>query len=413
MKKRNWQNSIIAELINKYPKRTPKCRHFLHCGGCSLQDFNYTDQLSVKKDKVIQLFNEIKNEKLKINNIKIFGDCEYSYRTRMDFVVGEKGIGLRKSRRFDEIEYLQECYILNNEVLNFCQRVFEEGIKLGLVPYDLRTHEGNWRYVSVRVNEKNEVMLVLVTKSGVEKEISNLKSQILKIQCKNQKFEIKSIYQVMNDGKGDTNFGETKKIWGDEFLEFKIDDFKFDIGPNTFFQNNVSLVNKLVEKMVDYVDKDDRVLDLYCGVGTLSLPMAKKCKAVFGVELMKESIELAKKNALNDGIRNAEFVAEDVENFVVAGLVPAKSHGRPLRSPVRMEEYNVLMVDPPRKGLEKVAEKLLDYNFEKIIYMSCNPLTLVKDLQILIKKWEIEEVTLWDLYPQTPHVEVLVKLNQT
>ncbi len=420
MKKRRWQGQMTAELLKNYSKREPMCRHFLTCGGCSFQDFEYKDQLEVKAKKVGELFDGCGICHTEILHWRdsapsIFGGefKEWGYRTRMDLVVGKAGIGLRKKRRFDEIEFLQECWLIDNNVLQFLKEVYQKGIEVGLIPYDLVTHEGEWRYLSVRINEKNELMLIFVTKRGVENKISKLKTQISKSQLTTQNFSVKSIYHVVNDGLGDSNFGEIKKYWGEEYLQYSICNIQYAIGPNTFFQNNIPLVNKLVDKIVDNVDEDDRVLDLYCGVGTLSLPVAKKCREVLGVELMEESIGLARKNAVNNNIDNVEFEAKSVEDIFDGNSKFKAQNSKPQLKTQKpnLNEYNVLMLDPPRKGLEKVAGKLLEYDFDKIVYMSCNPLSLVKDLQVLVRKWQIEEVSLWDLYPQTPHVEVLVLLR--
>lgn len=389
---------MIAELLNNYGKIEPRCRHFLDCGGCSLQDFSYADQLEVKRKKIEQLL--MSDVKCEMTNIEIFGRQEFGYRTRMDYVVSRDGFGLRRKRRFDEVVDLQECWLIDNEVFQFMRGIYQSGIELGLEPYDLKTHEGNWRYLSLRINEKNELMLILVTKSGVEGKISNLKSQILESQLKTQKPLVKSVYHVINDGLADTNFGEIHEYWGDEYLLMKLAELDFQIGPNTFFQNNLGLVNDLIGKLVGYIDHKDRVLDLYCGVGTLSLPVAKKCEKVLGVELMGESIELAKDNAKLNDIENVKFEVGDVEKVI---------ENEELR--IENGEFNVLLLDPPRKGLEKSAEVLAEYDFEKIIYMSCNPLSLAKDLEVLKKRYDVEEITLWDLYPQTPHVEVLVSLK--
>jgi len=389
---------MIAELLNNYEKIDPRCRHFLDCGGCSLQDFPYADQLAVKKEKVMEL---LKGAGLVCPGIEIYGKDEFGYRTRMDYVISPDGFGLRRKRRFDEVVDLQECHLIDNKVWLFLRSIYNEGLELGLVPYDLKIHEGEWRYLSVRVNEKNELMLISVTKRGVEKEISNLKSQISKLQPKTQKPLIKSIYHIVNDGLADVNFGEIEKYWGDEYLTMGVAGLNFQIGPNTFFQNNLALLDDLVESLLGYIDKHDWVLDLYCGVGTLSLPVAQKCRNVLGVELLEESIELAEKNACLNNIENAEFVAQDVDEFLVNQ-----------KSKVKSQNFNTLLLDPPRKGLEKSAEILLEYDFEKVIYMSCNPLSLARDLVVLSEKYEIEEFSLWDLYPQTPHVECLVNMKR-
>ncbi|MFZ5392078.1 MAG: 23S rRNA (uracil(1939)-C(5))-methyltransferase RlmD [Patescibacteria group bacterium] len=442
MKKRRWQNQFIAELLNNYPKIEPKCKHFRLCGGCSFQDFSYQDQLKVKGEKLRLL---VESSKLKVESFKddtslmpIFGDQSYQYRTRMDYIVGEKGIGLRRKHRFDEIEYLDECWLIDDEIYQLCKKVYDEGIRLGLQPYNLHDHTGYWRYLSVRINNNGEVMLILVTADDLKQH--ELLERLLdkfsifpsrdRTAAGNFQFPMKeelfnrkiiSIYHLINKGLADTNFGEVRKYWGQDKLVFNINETKIAIGPNTFFQNNISLFNRLLKKMVDWVDADDNVLDLYCGVGTLSLPMARKVKSVLGVELNEESVEMARENARDNNISNVEFVVGDLDQV---SSFPSRDRAAAdnfqfsifkkfsISNDTISKRYNILVVDPPRKGLEKVVDFVRDGGWQKIIYLSCNPLTLVKDLEILMDKFEIKDVSFWDLYPQTPHVETLVLLER-
>lgn len=388
----------MAELLKNYQRREPRCRHFLECGGCSMQDFDYEDQLVVKAKKV----GELINSKIKIenSNIKIHSNKEWEYRTRMDFVVKKDGMGLRRKRSFDKVVNLEECYLVDNRVLQLCRKVYQVGLKIGLEPYDLKTHLGEWRYISVRVNENGELMLILITKKWVDDKIEKLVNEIFVLNNDSEdEIKVKSVYQIINDSLTDVNFGETRKFWGEEFLEYTICNIQYAIKPNTFFQNNINVVEKLVDKLVGYVDKDERVVDLFCGVGTLSLPLAKKVQKLQGMELVADSIELAKDNAKLNNIDNAEFVVGNVW----LELEQMKE---------RWKNYQTLVLDPPRVGLEKAREKIMEFDFKKIIYMSCNPLSLVKDLEVLQDKWKIQEVTLWDLYPQTPHVECLAYLTK-
>jgi len=252
----------------------------------------------------------------------------------------------------------------------------------------------------VRVNENGELMLILITKKWVDDKIEKLVNEIFVLNNDSEdEIKVKSVYQIINDSLTDVNFGETRKFWGEEFLEYTICNIQYAIKPNTFFQNNINVVEKLVDKLVGYVDKDERVVDLFCGVGTLSLPLAKKVQKLQGMELVADSIELAKDNAKLNNIDNAEFVVGNVW----LELEQMKE---------RWKNYQTLVLDPPRVGLEKAREKIMEFDFKKIIYMSCNPLSLVKDLEVLQDKWKIQEVTLWDLYPQTPHVECLAYLTK-
>jgi len=416
---------MIAELLNCYEKIEVKCGHFRRCGGCSFQDFAYCDQLKVKGEKLRELFfgSKIKSVDWDKMEMKIFGDDDYGYRTRMDYIVGKEGIGLRRKRRFDEIEFLDECWLIDNDIFQLCQKIYEEGVGQGLIPYDLLEHSGYWRYLSLRVNERGEVMLIFVTSDdqgqheifdGLWEEFSIFPLAGIS-WCRNFQFpnisgeesinnKVISIFHLINDGLADTNFGEVRKYWGEEKLFFEIAGLKIGIGPNTFFQNNIKLFNKLLERMLSWVNANDRVVDLYCGVGTLSLPLAQKVEKVWGVELNEGSVKMAEDNAKLNKIDKAEFVVRDLDKI---------SDFQFLISKYKVENnYNVLVVDPPRKGLEKAVDWIKEENWEKIIYLSCNPLTLLKDLEVLAEKYVIKDISFWDLYPQTPHVETLVLLER-
>ncbi|MFA4930266.1 MAG: methyltransferase domain-containing protein [Patescibacteria group bacterium] len=421
MKKRHFQNKLIAELLSNCQKVPARCPHFLDCGGCSYQDFTYGDQIKVKEKKLKELFGDLTAD----TNVSFQGGQEYGYRTRMDYIVSSQGLGLRRKRRFDQVVDLHECHLIDPAIFGFLRSIYEEGIKIGLIPYDLQSKTGFWRYLSVRVNEKNDFMVIVNTTSDeklyplVDELIEKITNNIVgagfsRLQlcekgrenpARTKVGNLVSIYHLINDGLNDDNFGEVRRWWGEEFLKFKIlnpgsvsrTSFKFKIGPNTFFQNSIELLNGLITKLVGYIDADDQVLDLYCGVGTLSLPVAKKAKQVLGVELMAESIELAKLNAIDNGITNVDFVVGEVEKIIT-------------NDELRIRNYDALVLDPPRKGLEKAASEIMEMDLQKIVYMSCNPLTLKKDLEVLTKKYRLVEASWWDLYPQTPHVEGLCLL---
>lgn len=396
MKKRQFQNTIVAELLNNYSKRVPTCRHFMQCGGCSIQDFDYKDQLEVKRVKVGSLFEDY----VSLYQIEIFSDKEFGYRTRMDYVVTKENFGLRKKRKFDVVENLLECRLIDEKIFPWLRRIYEKGLALGLDTYEIRKNEGFWRYLSLRINEKNQLMLILITGVDIEQDkiLENLVEWVLE-DAKKENIELKSVYHLVNAGKSDINFGEERKFWGDKYLDFGIGGVQIQIGPNNFFQNHVKLFNVLLAQVLQEVGENDNVLDLYCGVGTISLPLAKKVKKVFGVESVPESIALARNNAELNNIGNVNF-----DDSLVCDWLQKNREV--------LKDYNVAVLDPPRVGLEKAVQEIVQSNFEKIIYVSCNPLGAVKDLEVLTEKYSLKKMSLWDLYPQTPHVESLLVLEK-
>ncbi|GAB4142363.1 MAG: 23S rRNA (uracil(1939)-C(5))-methyltransferase RlmD [Patescibacteria group bacterium] len=439
MKKRKFHTNVFVNLVKNFEKKNPICSHFLKCGGCSFQDFFYEDQLKAKKKESAKIFENLVNKnfgnadivsfKNAVEKIEIFGsEKKFEYRTRMDFVVNENDFGLRAKRSFDKVENLNECHIFGFDAFQIVKKIFKKSQELEISPYNLKTHKGFLRYISVRKNEKNELMIIFITKNdrNFDEKIKKLaelslgvipnETGTLQIQdpstlkdspfYRNDSLKVISVYQIENNELADTSFGKIVKFWGKENLEFDIkiqkskyksqNNVKFLIGPNTFFQQNISLFEKLLAKILSEIPNEKSILDLYCGVGTISLPVSKISKKIVGVESIAESIERAKENAKFNEIENTFFVCDTTDNFL-------KNSN---------EKFDILILDPPRIGLEKSAEKILKRDFEKIIYLSCNPITQAKDLETLSKKWKVQEITFWDLYPQTPHLESLIVLEK-
>lgn len=358
-----------------------------------MQDFVYQDQMMAKKKKVMEVLNEYFSDE-----VEIFGEKEYEYRTRMDFVISENSFGLRRKRKFDQIEELDECYLINSDIFNFLKDVRVKAQELGIEYYDLRRNEGFWRYLSLRINEKNEFMLILVT-SGKEDKYELIDKLMDWTIVEGENLGLKSVCHLVNDTLSDSNFGVTRKYLGEEYLVMVIADLKIVIGPNNFFQNNMPIFNRMLDRILSYINQDDRVLDLYCGVGTLTLPLAKTCNDAMGVEEVESSIEVAKNNAQENNIDDVKFEVGRVEEWLKLNLE-------------NLNDFTAVVIDPPRVGLEKACDLIMNLNKDRIIYVSCNPLSLVKDLSVLSQKYVVEKCSLWDLYPQTPHVETLCLLKR-
>ena len=247
--------------------------------------------------------------------------------------------------------------------------------------------------IGIRTNYKDEVLLILVSKKG-KIEIKSILSNLIDSG-------VKSIY--LNYNSSDKHYSrEFEKIYGENYIEEKILDLNYKVSPQSFFQINRSATEKLYEKAIEYLEikEDDKIFDLYCGVGSISLSVAKKGAEVIGIEIVESAVENARKNADNNKIeaRFAKGAAEDI--------IERLWHEERI-SP------NKIIVDPPRKGLdEKLVNFLKENPVERIVYISCNPATQARDLKSLKEVYKVEKISLVNLFPETAHVESVVLMSR-
>ncbi len=378
-KKRNEFFGIANKIIKQSNDRIkPICEYFSKCGGCRIQNIDYKKQLEFKENIVRELFgncNEI------IPSVDIF-----FYRNRMDFIIG-KGykIGLREVERFDKIVDIKKCY-LQSEYSNNVINIVREFIKQkNLEPYDLISKKGFLRYLIIREGKNTgEKMINIVTKSGKFDQISELKS-LLDYDC---------LVWSINDSVADVSTAEKYEIMdGNPFIREKVLDRIFYITPYSFFQTNTKTAEILYKKIMELssLTGKERVLDLYCGSGAIGIFLSEYSREVIGVDISEESINVAMKNAEDiDNIKFLKARAEDIKN----------------------EDFDVIVVDPPRAGLsKKVIKNILEMKPKKIIYVSCNPRTQKSDIDLL-KSYKIVEIQPIDMFPQTHHIENIVILER-
>ncbi|QQY79089.1 23S rRNA m(5)U-1939 methyltransferase [Keratinibaculum paraultunense] len=400
--KKSFGIANTIELLEKSPYRVePKCKYFHSCDGCQLQNLNYQKQLELKQDMV-------KNNIKKIGNItnvpvkKIIGmNNPYRYRNKGEFKVGKDcNIGYFK-KGTHEIYPIDKCIIQNEAVNEIVELVREHMKKYKLEGYDTKTKEGIIRNIIVRITKDNKVMVIIVTKE----EKLPYKEKLIDIlinKDRSNNYEIKSIYQNIN--KKDTSVvlgSKNIKLYGEDRIVDCIGEYKFFISPKSFFQVNPIQTEILYNKVLEYANLkgDEIVFDIYCGIGTISLFLAKKAKEVYGVEIVKSAIEDAKLNAKINNINNAKFYTGKGED-VVPRLYKEGLYA------------DIVVVDPPRKGCEEsVLETMVNMAPEKIIYVSCNPAILARDLAYLVEGgYKVVEVQPVDMFPQTTHVEVVTLL---
>ena len=396
----------IGRLIETY-KESPyrvdaPCPIYKQCGGCQLQHLSYEGQLVAKRKQVKDVLERIGGLK-DVPVHPVLGMSEpWRYRNKAQVPIGEREGGLVAGfyqQRSHEIIEMKECLIQqekNDEVVQTVKAICD---KYGVRAYDEPRHKGVLRHIMARYGlVTGEVMVVLVTKTA---ELSNKKQIIAEIV--EQVPNVKSIVQNVNSKKTNVIFGdETNVLWGEEYIYDYIGEIKFAISARSFYQVNPEQTKVLYGKALEYAELtgEENVIDAYCGIGTISLFLAQKAKKVYGVEIVPEAIEDANRNAALNEIDNVEFAVGEAEvvipNWYKQGITA-----------------DTLVVDPPRKGCdEALLQTIIEMKPKKVVYVSCNPATLARDLKVLesggYKTIEVQPV---DMFPQTTHCEAVAKLE--
>lgn len=406
--RKEFENYINEYLLNKN-RIEPRCKHFGLCGGCKYQDYSYEDQLEAKHSALKSLFSDY------INNIDydIGGSPnEFGYRVKMEYVLSADKFGLRKTRRFREVVNLSECHLISGKDFKRIKRVYNFATsELGITPFDLENGSGSLRYFVIKSTENDNMLNVVTSNEFDINKLDLLAQYILDIG-------FVSVNHIPVNAEKDTTFGQVNKTWGKEYIDLEIKDRKYLIGANTFSQNNISAFEDLLSYVESYIGGAKNLLDLYCGVGTISLQFADKVEHVLGVEEVSESIDLAKRNAEINQISNVEFVAQDVKDFLRNDKYSEFDYGSRSNLETKFEtgnkHYDTVIADPPRSGMQgKVCRRISKYfSPERIIYISCNPITQKEDLVRLSGNYSIVDMRAFDLFPQTNHVENVIILDK-
>ena len=372
------------------------CETYRRCGGCDLRHIKYEETLKMKQNAVQSLVNKTLKNKIKVEET-LGMENPLFYRNKAQYPVGldKEGdpiIGVFANRTH-EIIPIKECLIQNKESQELAKFVLEFIKKNNISVYDENTRKGLVRHIVTKVGLKtNEVMLVLVING---KEIPKEKKLVEEVLEKFQ--NVKAIVKNINTKNTNVIMGkENINLHGNGYITDILGDYKFKISPLSFYQVNPVQAEKLYNIGVEAADisKNDIVFDLYCGIGTISLFMSKYAKKVYGIEIVEEAIEDAKENAKINKMDNTEFISGDVEE-VLDDLINNKKI-----------IPDVIMVDPPRKGLDnKSVENILKVSPKKVVYISCNPATLVRDLAKFEEKYEIKTIKPVDMFPFSKHIE--------
>lgn len=403
--KKNYAVGKPLKITKKSEQRVvPACNHFEKCGGCQLMHMNYAEQLKYKKNRVI---NELNRANIDMNNVLINETIgmqnPFRYRNKTAFSVSKKNneihIGPYEQGTYNTVD-IEGCLIQSEEADKAVSLFKDLMIKYKVDAYYKKSKKGTVRNIVIRNNRKNELMFIIVTN---EEKFKNKDSIVRELVEGNT--NIKTIIQNINNKNTNLVMGRKNiTLYGDGTINDTIDDLNFTISPETFFQINPIQTEKLYQTAINYanIQKDEICFDIYCGIGTISLMAAKNAKKVYGIEIVEQSIINARENAVINNINNTEFYAGKAEE-----VVP------------RLYQQNikadVVIVDPPRKGCEEeVIDTIIKMAPKKVVYVSCNPSTLVRDVKLLeAGGYNLKRVQPVDMFPWTVHVEAIILMTRS
>lgn len=392
----------VRRLITKSPDRIqPLCGVCTACGGCQFQQLSYPAQLKYKQHKVSDALRRHLNKEIEV--LPTLGmEDPYHYRNKIQVPIGRDPHGHIVSGFYrsgtHKIIPIETCYIEDKRASKIIKVIKDLMKEFKYSPYDEDTRHGLIRHVLVRTSyHYDEIMVTIVTNQDEFKGKNNFVKELIK-RCP----KIKCVVQNINTRDTNVILGEKERmLYGSGEIKDSILGVDFLISSKSFFQVNPIQVEKLYQTAIDFANltKDDIVFDAYCGIGTIGLIASKKVKEVVGVEIVKEAIFDAKKNAKLNQIENATFICNDASDAIE-------------RFAQSKKVFDCVFVDPPRKGLdEKFVNSLLETKPKKIIYVSCEPETLARDLMLLSKSYEIKKVQPVDMFPMTHHVETICALS--
>ena len=434
----------LMEVVEKSPLETsPACPHFGKCGGCTYQTVAYEEQLKIKSAQVEKLLSEVVSGELPFEGI-IGSPVTEEYRNKMEFSFGDEykdgplALGLHKRNSMYDIVPVTECKIIDEDYRKILTCVQDYAIEKELPFQHKLSHEGYLRHLLVRKSVKTGQILVdIVTTTQIEHDFTELVNRLTSIEYKGT---LTGVLHTFNDSLADAVINEkTELLYGQDYIEEELLGLRFKITPFSFFQTNSLGAEVLYSKAREYVlsggfgdvagaagtmaasvawnsDVTETVnvagnvsdngnsgskpviYDLYTGTGTIAQMLSPVASKVIGVEIVAEAVEAAKKNAAQNGLTNCEFIADDV-----------------LKALDNIEiKPDFIVLDPPRDGIHpKALEKIIDYGVDRMVYISCKPTSLARDLVTLQERgYKVEKCCCVDMFPNTGHVETVVLLSK-
>ncbi|MEZ4805367.1 MAG: 23S rRNA (uracil(1939)-C(5))-methyltransferase RlmD [Bacteroidia bacterium] len=411
--KKSYAEGKIVNLHKASSQRVePKCQHFGVCGGCKWQHVNYDFQLDFKSTQVKEDFRRI--AKVEVDEFLpiLGGEDIYNYRNKLEFTFSNKaweenfdkenpkglaGLGFHIPGMFDKVLDLEKCHLAPNTANKIRVFIKEYAITNNLSFFDIRQQSGFLRNLMIRCNSSNEWMLVLIVTKAETEIITKLFNKLI-----NEIPEVKELCYVVNEKKNDQwNDLEVHTVIGNGYLFETMEDLKFKIRPQSFFQTNYKQAIRLYEITREFaaLNGTENVYDLYTGTGSSSTVCVKGAKHITGIEYVDAAIQDAKENAILNNINNSSFYAGDMKLILNDELVA--KHGKP----------DVIITDPPRDGMHpSVVEKIIELLPDRIVYVSCNSATQARDIALLDPYFKVKKVRAVDMFPQTHHVESVALL---
>ena len=393
----------VIEIIKKSENRVESdCSTYKRCGGCNLRHIKYSETLKLKRNIVQSLVNKTLSSKIEVEET-LGMENPYHYRNKAQYPIGidKKGnpvIGVFANRTH-EIIPIEKCLIQDEQTEEIAKYILEYIKENHISIYDENTRSGLIRHIVTKIGKKSNEIMCVIAING--EDIPN--ENMLVEELTNKFPNVKTIVKNINKKNTNVILGEKNVIiYGDGYIKDTLDSLVFKISPLSFYQVNPIQAEKLYKIGVESaeISKDDIVFDLYCGIGTISLFMAKYAKKVYGIEIVNEAVRDAIENAKINDIQNTEFIAGDVEK-VLDNLIKE-----------RKIFPDIVMVDPPRRGLDNVSiQNILNIRPKKMVYISCNPATLVRDLKFFEEDYDIKSIKPVDMFPFTSHVECVSMLQ--
>ena len=415
-KKHSFMEARVERLVKPSEHRCePVCKHYGECGGCKWQILPYEDQLRYKQQQIIDNLTRIGKVELPEISPILGSKHIYEYRNKLEFTFSDRkwlswdviraagglehvdtayGVGFHIPNCFDKVLDITECHLMpdiNNRIRNGIRTFAREH---GISFYNEHAHEGQLRTLIIRSNHKGEVMLIVVWGEAPDMRLMEYLQQTFP--------EIVSLLYVVNQKLNDTISDQEVHVFaGQDHIMEQMEDLQFKVGPKSFYQTNTEQAYELYKVARSFAELtgNELVFDLYTGTGTIANFVAHQAKQVIGIEYVPEAIEDAKVNARLNRLDNTLFFAGDMKDILNADFIA--HYGRP----------DVIITDPPRAGMhEDVVKTILAAEPKRIVYVSCNPATQARDLNLLDEKYRVTRVQPVDMFPHTQHVENVVQL---
>ncbi|WP_138160644.1 23S rRNA (uracil(1939)-C(5))-methyltransferase RlmD [Peptoniphilus catoniae] len=395
-KVRRNKGRLLKVLEKSSLEEEHNCPHLKECGGCTYQTMTYEKELSYKKKLLEKLFS-----KISIDKIDLIPSPNYTaYRNKMEYTFSDEykdgplSLGLHKKNKFYEVVNTDECNIVDqdfNQIRDYTKKYFDGLLK----PYHKIRHNGALRHLLIRRNLKGDLLVNLVT-SSEKYDYSGYFDSLLELPLKGR---IAGLIHTINDSPSDAIVPEKVEVYyGKDYLIEEIDDLKFKISLYSFFQTNTESAKLLYQEAKNTIGNIEglNLLDLYSGTGTITQIIGKQAKSALGIEIVEEAVKSARENAKLNKLDKIKFICGDVFEEV------KNLNYKP----------DIIVLDPPREGINpRAINKIIDFNVDKYLYISCNPVTLLRDLEVFKERgYKIEKLKAIDQFPRTYHVECVALL---